>query len=95
MLLTTVHCCARVSASIASYLNPSTGDGCVPEVDVDPKEDVVFLPYSSGTTGVPKGVMLTHYNMVSNYVTVYPTPPFPAITQVGYTLTSSPASTYQ
>jgi len=29
-------------------------------------EDVVVLPYSSGTTGVPKGVMLTHKNLVSN-----------------------------
>jgi len=30
-----------------------------------------------------------------NYITVYPTPPFPTITQVGYTLTSSPADSYQ
>ncbi|HYV92138.1 MAG TPA: PKD domain-containing protein, partial [Chitinophagales bacterium] len=30
-----------------------------------------------------------------DYITVYPTPPFPTITQVGYTLTSSPATTYQ
>jgi PKD repeat protein len=30
-----------------------------------------------------------------NYITVYPTPPFPTITQVGYLLTSSPASSYQ
>ena len=30
-----------------------------------------------------------------DYITVYPTPPFPAIVQVGYTLTSSPASSYQ
>ena len=30
-----------------------------------------------------------------NYITVYPTPPFPTITQVGYTLTSSPASSFQ
>lgn len=29
-------------------------------------EDIVVLPYSSGTTGPPKGVSLTHYNMVSN-----------------------------
>ena len=30
-----------------------------------------------------------------NYITVYPIPPIPTITQVGYTLTSSPASSYQ
>jgi PKD repeat protein len=30
-----------------------------------------------------------------NYITVYPTPPFPTITQVDYTLTSSPANSYQ
>ncbi len=29
-------------------------------------EEVVVLPYSSGTTGPPKGVALTHYNMVAN-----------------------------
>lgn len=29
-------------------------------------DDVVFLPYSSGTTGLPKGVELTHTNIVSN-----------------------------
>ncbi|XP_058446117.1 uncharacterized protein LOC131427168 [Malaya genurostris] len=29
-------------------------------------EDVVFLPYSSGTTGLPKGVELTHTNIVAN-----------------------------
>jgi len=31
---------------------------------IDWKNEIVFLPYSSGTTGLPKGVMLTHYNMV-------------------------------
>lgn len=29
-------------------------------------DDVVFLPYSSGTTGLPKGVELTHTNIISN-----------------------------
>lgn len=29
-------------------------------------EDLALLPYSSGTTGLPKGVMLTHRNLVSN-----------------------------
>jgi PKD repeat protein len=32
---------------------------------------------------------------LSNYITVNTTPPFPTITQVGYTLTSSPATSYQ
>ncbi|MDQ3460502.1 MAG: 4-coumarate--CoA ligase family protein [Deinococcota bacterium] len=40
--------------------------GEAPEVPIDPKEDVVVLPYSSGTTGLPKGVMLTHYNLAAN-----------------------------
>ena len=37
-----------------------------PPVDIDVREDVALLPYSSGTTGLPKGVMLTHYNLVAN-----------------------------
>ena len=41
-------------------------DGDVPAVEISPREDLVALPYSSGTTGLPKGVMLTHYNLVAN-----------------------------
>ena len=37
-----------------------------PAVRINPGEDLVVLPYSSGTTGLPKGVMLTHRNLVAN-----------------------------
>jgi len=37
-----------------------------PEVRIDPQRDLAVLPYSSGTTGLPKGVMLTHHNLVAN-----------------------------
>ncbi|KAI0228793.1 4-coumarate--CoA ligase 1 [Lamellibrachia satsuma] len=40
---------------------------CFPEnLDWEPQEDLVALPFSSGTTGLPKGVMLTHYNLIAN-----------------------------
>jgi 4-coumarate--CoA ligase len=35
-------------------------------VSIDPHTDLAVLPYSSGTTGPPKGVMLTHFNLVAN-----------------------------
>jgi len=37
---------------------------------IAPRDDVGVLPYSSGTTGLSKGVMLTHYNLVANLVQV-------------------------
>jgi acyl-CoA synthetase (AMP-forming)/AMP-acid ligase II len=40
-----------------------------PEVHIDPRTDLVALPYSSGTTGLAKGVMLTHHNLVAELCT--------------------------
>ena len=39
-------------------------------VPYNSKEDVVSLPYSSGTSGPPKGVMLTSYSTVANLVQI-------------------------
>jgi acyl-CoA synthetase (AMP-forming)/AMP-acid ligase II len=41
------------------------GDGHLPKVSINPRDDVAVLPYSSGTVGRPKGVMLTHYNLTA------------------------------
>ncbi|MGH4025287.1 MAG: AMP-binding protein [Pseudonocardiaceae bacterium] len=47
-------------------------DAAPPEVSIDPGTDLAVLPYSSGTTGRAKGVMLTHRNLVANLVQSQP-----------------------
>jgi long-chain acyl-CoA synthetase len=37
-----------------------------PPVEIEPKKDLAHIAYTGGTTGIPKGVMLTHYNVVVN-----------------------------
>lgn len=37
-----------------------------PKVEINPKDDLAVLQYTGGTTGVPKGAMLTHFNLLSN-----------------------------
>jgi acyl-CoA synthetase (AMP-forming)/AMP-acid ligase II len=53
--------------SFSELLEADPIDG---QVEIDPAEDVAALPYSSGTTGYPKGVMLTHRNLVANLAQV-------------------------
>ena len=50
--------------SFSSFLEDD-GESFPEKVEFNPKEDLVVLPFSSGTTGLAKGVMLTHYNLVA------------------------------
>lgn len=43
----------------ATFFNP---------VKIDPSEDIAAIEYTGGTTGPPKGAMLTHYNLVANAI---------------------------
>jgi len=36
-----------------------------PQITIDPRKDLAVLPYTGGTTGLPKAAMLTHRNLVS------------------------------
>ncbi|MFF4547280.1 4-coumarate--CoA ligase family protein [Streptomyces sp. NPDC001435] len=55
-----------------SLLDLIASDAPEPDVFTDPAEDIAVLPYSSGTTGVPKGVMLTHRQIATNLAQLEP-----------------------
>ncbi|RZN64261.1 MAG: hypothetical protein EF806_05000 [Candidatus Methanoliparum thermophilum] len=43
-----------------------------PSININPKEDLALLQFTGGTTGLPKGVMLTHFNLVANVIQTMP-----------------------
>jgi len=57
--------------NFATLLGPASAN--LPKPNQSARETIAALPYSSGTTGLPKGVMLSHYNLVANvYQTIGP-----------------------
>jgi acyl-CoA synthetase (AMP-forming)/AMP-acid ligase II len=56
----------------SSLLDLLTQGAPAPRVSFDPATHLAVLPYSSGTTGRPKGVMLTHRNLVANVCQIQP-----------------------
>lgn len=59
----------KVEQSETTHVWRKVIEQCTPDyqhVAVDPKQDLALLQYTGGTTGFPKGVMLSHYNLVAN-----------------------------
>lgn len=57
---------AKDDESLVSYGSVIRNDGDYLRHEIDPRRDVAVLQYTGGTTGVPKGAMLTHANIAIN-----------------------------
>jgi len=77
-----LECIMRIGAAVSDIeSNKSDLDfkviikktGKAPTVAFDPKNDLAAILYTSGTTGKPKGAMLTHHNIASNTLSVLET----------------------
>ena len=58
----------RTGKRIAWMEDYLDNDGQPETIEIDPRKDIALLQYTGGTTGVPKGAMLTHYNVYANTV---------------------------
>lgn len=60
------HACVKPWDPVSWYADLVSYAGDPHPVEIDPYQDVALLQYTGGTTGTPKGAMLTHANIVSN-----------------------------
>jgi long-chain acyl-CoA synthetase len=58
----------EVKPKAGDYIQDSEDHPKPPQIKINPKKDLAALQYTGGTTGTPKGAMLTHFNLVSNAV---------------------------
>lgn len=54
------------SDTIVRFTDIAANEGRLSEVSINPVEDIAVLQYTGGTTGAPKGAMLTHANITAN-----------------------------
>ena len=57
---------AQAEVDMNAFLTKASGPGKT--VEIQPKADLALLQYTGGTSGTPKGAMLTHYNLVVNAI---------------------------
>ncbi len=57
--------------SVDRALQPSRHKEQLSPALLNPAHDIATISYSSGTTGLPKGVQLTHHNLIANTLQVW------------------------
>ena len=56
----------RVPSGLLSFEELTKGRPLEAKAEIDPRRDLAAIQYTGGTTGTPKGVMLTHFSLVAN-----------------------------
>jgi long-chain acyl-CoA synthetase len=64
-------CISNEAEKSIAWESSFKNEGKLPSIAIDADNDLVAILYTSGTTGYPKGAMLTHTNLVSNTASVF------------------------